>query len=299
MVQQRIKDYAAPANAEDLKDLTNAVTTPAVMVGFRFQVDGPSRMRIEPGTAITHEGIIIVEDENQTEDVENTSNAIDYTVFYSHEDRNISGGVKAELTIQQGLFKPSDIKGVILGYVRYPGGGIPLNQSHFIQAPTLQLSNYVPNRENANWIIPVNNNGYMKTNDTGAVLTLTNVYETAPSSMFLRVRNDNVAPGNGKIELIFPFKVNDIPFSLVQAKMQVDNSVAVNVSLIDTSDVERSLHIGQLQSQPNLFLYNLTIPRETILTANQLCYLKVSIDAPITRQVKIQGVGLTSYNLPV
>lgn len=298
MVQKRIKDYAVPANAEDLKDLINAVTTPAVMVGFRFQVDGPSRMRIEPGTAITHQGIIIVEDENQTEDVANTSNAVDYTVYYSHEDRDISGGVKAELTVQQGLFNTSDIAGVILGYIRYPGGGIPLNQSHFIQPPTLQLSNYIPNRNNVNWVIPINKNGYMTTNASGSALTLTDVYQTSPSSMFLRVKNDQIV-GDGSIDLIFPFKVNDIPFSLVQFKMQIDNSVAVIVSLIDTTNEERALHIGQLQSQPSLFLFNLTIPRETILNANNLCYLKFSISAPVTRQIKLQGVGLSSYNLPV
>ncbi len=299
MVQKRIKDFAAPANAEDLKDLTNALTTPGVMQGFRFQVDGPSRMRIEPGIAITHEGVVVIEDENLFEEIENTSNAVDYTIYYAHEDQNISGGVKAELTVAQGLFSSDDILGVILGYVKYPGGGTPLSQSHFIQAPTAQLSNYTPNRDNVPWTIPINNNGFLKTLETNATLTLNDVYETGPTSVYLRVRNDNIPPGNGQLELTFPFKVDDIPFSLVQFNMQIDNSVAVNVTLVDTSDQVRSLHIGQLQPQPNLFLHNLTIPREAILNPNKLCFLKFSFDVPITRTIKLQGVGLSSYNLPV
>jgi len=299
MVQQRIKDFAAPANAEDLKALVNALTTPAVLQGFLFQVDGPNRMRIEPGTAVTHEGVIIIESENQYENIDSTSNNEDYTVYYSHEDQDISGGVKANLIIANGLFSNDDITGVVLGYIRYPGGGIPLSQSHFVQSPTLQLANYIPNRDNVPWIVPINNTGYLKTLETGAALTLTDVYETGPTNIYLRTRNDNVVPGNGVVELTFPFKVSDLPFSLVQFRMQIDNSVAVNVTIVDTSDVTRNLHIGQLTSQPNFFLFNLTIPREAILTANELCYLKFSLDVPSTRQVKLQGVGLSSYNLLV
>lgn len=299
MVQTRIKDFAAPAYAEDLKSLTSALTTAGVMNGFKFQVDGPSRMRIEPGIAVTHQGIILVEDENQYETIENTSNSVDYTVYYSHVDSQVSGGVKANLRVTPGLFKAEDIEGVILGYVRYPGGGIPLNSAHFIQAPTLQLANYLPSRENVDWIVPINKAGYIKTNETGATLTVTDVFETSPTSVYLRVRNDNVVPGGGQLDLIFPFKVNSIPYSLVQFRMQIDNSVAVNVSLIDTSDTERALHTGQLQSQPSIYLFNLTIPREAILEANKMCYLKFHIDAPITRACKLQGVGLSIYNLPV
>lgn len=299
MVQKRIKDYAAPANAEDLKDLTDAITTPAVLQGFNFQVDGPNRMRIEPGTAVTHQGVLIIENENQFRTIENTTNSVDYTVYYAHEDEDISGGVTAELTVAQGLFPNEDINGVVLGYVRYPGNGVPLSPSHFIEPVTLQLSNFIPNRDNVNWVIPIKGNGFLVRNQTGPALTISDVFDTSPASMYLRVRNDNATPGNGQLDLIFPFKVNDIPFALVQFKMQIDNSVAVNVSLIDTTGEEIDLHIGQLQSQPNLFLHNLFIPREAILQANNLCYIRISLDIPATRKIKLQGIGLSSFNLPV
>ena len=178
MSQLRIQDYGSPVVAQSLKSLIGSITVPGILSGNNFLKDSNTRMRVNPGSCVTGQGVIITEDEIKYLSIDNTSTAVDYTVYYSHTDVNISGGEAATLTLQVGLLTQEVISGCILGYVRYPGGGIPLDQSHFIQPPTLKLGTVIPTTENANWIFPIKNNGYLITYTSGATINITDTWTT-------------------------------------------------------------------------------------------------------------------------
>lgn len=299
MSQRRIQDFGSPIVASSLKTLSNSFAASAVLDGFQFLVDAPDRMAINPGSAITHEGVIIIEDEVKFLDISNTSNAVDYTVFYAHEDQDVSGGVPAVLTIQSGLLTADVVNGVILGYVRYPGGGVPLSAAHFVQAPPLRIGVFQPTRENADWIFLIRNNNYLVTQTSGGTIDITDVFDTSGTKpeMFVRFRNNSAS--SGSVTIVLPFKIKNQPFALTELVIATDINATITPSLIDSDGDVFVLTVTPFSGNPNLILNTVGIPREAVQTPNTLVYLQLEISLAINREAKIQAVGLNEFNLPI
>ena len=299
MTQRRIQDFGSPVVASSLKELAISFGQAAILNGNNFVADAADRVRINPGSAITDQGVIIIEDESKTLTIVNTSVPADYTVFYAHEDQDISGGLPAILTLDSGLLTPSVVSGVILGYIRYPGGAVPLSGTHFIQAPPLKIGTIIPTNNNINWLVPVNNQGYMTTATSGAVLNITNVYDISGTKpeMFIRIRNNDTV--NGQVVLTFPFKVGPLPFALLQIILATDINALVTPSFVDSVGTVTALTTSPFSGEPNLLLKQVVIARDTIQTPNTLVYLQIDFTLAATREVKLQALGLNPFNLPV
>lgn len=306
MSQQRIQDYGSPIVAQSLKSLTGAITTAGILDGNEFIRDASNRVRINPGTCVTHQGVIIVENETKILTISNTSNAADYTIYYLHTDVDISGGVAAELVIQSGLLTAEVVLGCILGYVRYPGGGIPLEQSHFIQPPPLKIGTLTPTRENANWVVPIKGQGYMVTQTSGATINITDTWDsiipvgsTTPRPIvYVRLRNNGIS--TGIVTMTFPFKVSEYPFALLQMILSTDINALVTPIFIDSvgDTGDGPLHTG-FTGQSEFLLKSVSIPRTTVQTANTIVYLQLQISLAVGKEARIQCLGLNAYNLPV
>ncbi len=299
MSQRRIQDYGSPVIAKNLKELILSFTRSSVLSGNEFLVDSPDRMRINPGVAVTHQGVIIIEDEPKYLNVPNTSSAVDYTVYYSHSDSSVSGGISADLVIDTGILTEDVVEGVILGYVRYPGGGVPLSAAYFISPYNKQLGTIDPSKEISNWLVPVNSNQYLITFSSGGTLDLTNTWDTSGSKpeMYLKVRNNALATGT--VTLTFPFKVNNRAFSLLQLFAAADINATITPYFIDSEGTTHTLVVAPITGATTLTLYSYTIPRVSVQNANTLVYLQVIVQCAVGREVKLQAVGLNDYNLPV
>jgi hypothetical protein len=294
--QKRIADYGSPAPASSLKALTSSFVVSARLSGMEFVVDGPNRVRVNPGKAVTHQGVIIEEDEAKTLTITNSSSPADYTILYVHEDADISGGVSAILTIESGLLTSSVVKGVILGYIRYPGGAVPLSTAHFIQPPALRIGDIKPSRENADWVLPLKGVGYLVTSSSGGALNLTDTYDTSPKpTTYLKVRNNGTVTGS--TTLTFPFKVGDRPFALLQMRVGTDINATLTALFIDSAGTITTL--GTLSGQPSIALQQLSIPLSAVQTPNDLVYVQFQMQLAINREIKIQALGLNTFNLPV
>jgi hypothetical protein len=298
MSQKRIQDFGSPVIAKSFKSLTGAITDPGILEGNQFIVDAGDRVRINPGKCITHQGIIIIEDEIKTLNIQNTANARDYTIFYSHVDADISGGMSALLTMDSGLLTADVVAGVILGYVRYPGVGISLDQSHFIQPPLLKIGTITPTKENASWIFPIRYQGYMATSTSGASITLTDTWDISGTKpeMYLKLRNNNLT--SGTVTLTFPFKVGDSSFALLQMIIATDINALVTPMFIDSAGNMFTLS-SAFSAQSDLSLKSVEISRIAEQTPNALVYLQLEVTLAASREAKIQAVGLNTYNLPV
>lgn len=299
MSQKRIEDYGAPVVASSLKILSDSLAgQAAVLSGYDFIADAANRLRINPGVAITHEGVIIIEDEAKTLEVANSSLPVDYTVYYLHEDDEISGGVPATLTLDTGLFTETEINGVILGYVRYPGGAVPLSQSHFVQGVPLQIGVIQPNSENSDWLVPIKSHGYMTTSTSGGTIDLTDTWDISGSQpeMYLKLMNNDTSTGT--VVLTFPFKVQDISYAIVQMTLATDINAIVTPNFIDSDGTVHSLSVTY-SGEPTFNLKTIDIPRDAVQTANTLVYLQIEMSLAVTRQVKLKSLGLNKYNLPI
>lgn len=299
MAQRRIQDFGSPVTAANLKALASAFSGPAVLSGNTFVADGADRLRVNPGSSITDEGVVIIESEPRFLTVPNTSNPVDYTVYYLHNDADISGGIPAELIIDAQLLDNDSIEGVILGYVRYPGGGIPLSSAHFIQEPVVQLGEVSPKEDGGSWHYPIKNSGYLITSTSGAALNITDVFDVSGSQpeMFVRIRNNDTVTGS--TTLTFPFKVGSQPFSRLELVIATEINATVTPLILDSNGDSFSLVTTPLTGDPGLELETLTIPREAIQTPNTTIYLQLQISLFASREVRIQALGLNTFNSPI
>lgn len=298
MSQKRIQDFGSPVVAKSFKLLSGAITNPGILEGNEFVVDAADRLRINPGKCVTGEGIIIIEDEIKLLTIQNTSIPQDYTIYYSHEDADISGGIAAILTMDSGLLTSDLISGCILGYVRYPGGGNPLNQSHFIQPPPLTIGTLIPTRENASWLVPIKSKDYMITSTSGASITLTDTWDLSGSKpeMYLKLRNNNLTSGTNI--LTFPFKVQDSSYGLLQMIIATDINALITPHFIDSAGAVIPLS-SAFTGQSSFLLKSVEIPRTASQIANTLVYVQLEVTLAAAREAKIQALGLNMYSLPV
>jgi hypothetical protein len=299
MTQRRVQDYGTLAEAADIKQILFGLARSTVLEGCRFGVAGNNKMRVFPGIAVTNQGVMIIEDEVLELTVPTSTNAQDYTVYYDHVDQDISGGEPATLRLANGILNPADISGVILGYVKYPGSAVPLSSAFFYQEPEMFLRNFVPNRDNADWIIPLKGNGYLVTNTAGSALTINDYWDSTNLQYSLKLQNNVAGPGNATATFTFPFKVGSFPFALLQAKMTVDLGTTVEFKLIDSLGDLIDITTVPLNPQNNFFLYSYSIPTQAVQNSNDLIYLQMIVNLSSTRMVKLQGLGLSTYSLPI
>lgn len=136
-MQQRYVNFGAPASSANIKAMTRELFAPQVL-RVDLDVAVPDQLVINPHSVVFDSGILLVEDEVRTLTVPTTGGAVDYTVAYEHVDEDLIGGVAADLSLLGGL-QAVIPNGVILGWVRYPGGAVPLDDTMVFTAPQGQV----------------------------------------------------------------------------------------------------------------------------------------------------------------
>lgn len=148
MSQRRFVDFGADANASAIKTMNSTLAAPQVLRATQpfFQAVAPDQLVIRPHAVIFEAGMILDEPETTSFTVPTGFSAADYTVLYEHADEDIIGGVAATYELRGGLV--NDLPGtVVLGWVRYPGGSVPLAASHLFPNRIGQLRPGLMTRE--------------------------------------------------------------------------------------------------------------------------------------------------------
>lgn len=141
MAQQRINIFGSLIDTADLPTMVASLFSPGRFLGCDFEVGGVDLLRVSPGSALLPDGVLIIEDEPKTLVIGNSSFAADYTVLYQLEDSSTLGGSPATLRATAGITKQSSFTdSVVLGWIRYPGGSVPLSSAHFVQPFPLRVS---------------------------------------------------------------------------------------------------------------------------------------------------------------
>jgi hypothetical protein len=141
VAQQRINIYGSLIDTADLPTMVSSLFQPGRYLGCNFEVGGVNRLRVSPGSALLPDGVLIIEDESKELLIGNSSFAADYTIIYQLDDSRILGGSPATLRATAGITRQSAFTdAVVLGWVRYPGGAIPLSEAHFTQPFHLRVS---------------------------------------------------------------------------------------------------------------------------------------------------------------
>lgn len=209
MAQRRFIDFGDTLLAERINEISTAIVEPGVLSGGEFTLFDDSTLSVEANSVML-QTLYLSEDTNTLIAISLTSDAKDYTVVYEHKNTNVLGGVPAQMVLLEGIFEFNELEDtVVLGWVEYPGGSVPLSTDFFIEAPKLQIKN--PTRFPSDTLIPP----YLETihvqdeTPTPGTITQTDQYEPAETKAFLELENTDTV-----IETIvhfFPFVAQITP----------------------------------------------------------------------------------------
>lgn len=140
MAQERKLVFGALIETEDLPIAISNIMAPGRLKGMIMTVGAADLVTLTPGSCLLPDGVIVIEDQDKQLLVSNSSFPADYTLLYQLEDSRVLGGSPAILRILPGILKQVDFTdGCILGWIKYPGGSIPLADSHFIQPASIRV----------------------------------------------------------------------------------------------------------------------------------------------------------------
>ena len=140
MSQRRYVNFGTDADSSKVKAINRSLAAPQVLRADDpfMQAVTPDQLVVQPHTVIFESGIILDEDEQLAFTVPTTFASADYTLAYQHVDEDIIGGTAATVELQTGLFQTLP-DSVILGWVRYQGGSVALDNSMLFPARRGQL----------------------------------------------------------------------------------------------------------------------------------------------------------------
>lgn len=133
MTQERYINFGHPADASGIKTINQQFFAPAVLRANEplLQAVAPDQVLINPHSCVFVDGIVLVETEIHPVTIDTSPASANYTIYYTHEDEDLVGGVAALLHTDSGI-KQSVENGVILGWVIYPGGSVQVDDTMLI-----------------------------------------------------------------------------------------------------------------------------------------------------------------------
>jgi len=204
MAQRRFINFGDTVLASRINEISTAIVAPGVLSGGEFTIFDSSTLSVGPNTVML-QTLLLNEDIATLLPVPLTPDPKDYTVVYEHMNANVLGGVPAQMILLEGIFAFGALEDtVVLGWVQYPGGSVPLDVSFFIEAPKLQITN--PTQFPSDILLPpyLDKIQLQDESPTPGTITQTNQYDKPQTKAFLELENTDTV-----IETI----VHSFPFS--------------------------------------------------------------------------------------
>jgi len=291
--QRRLNIFGDLIDTADLPEMISNIMSPGRLTGNDFIVAASDYMNITPGSCLLPDGVLVIENETKSLVIPNSSLATDYTVIYQLEDTITLGGSPAILRLLSGIKRQEDfLDGTILGWIRYPGGSIPISQSFFIQPSTLRISKradafYYINSCPLNIIRPATS-GWAET------------VEYVLSEACTRFVNTLTVPSSYTIRIPFVVPSAGQPRKLV-TRLLVDFNCLVTFSInLKGTSVTLSPNGGLVSNTGTIITREFDIPLDATLTweAGSTAYIEAVIDSQPSRGTGIAYVGLTLEPTP-
>lgn len=237
MTQIRIWNYGDTFTSNRADTAQGALYEPGVYAGYDIAVTDTDKVELSTGFLLLPSGILVGEDVAIPLILSPLPAAVTtYTITIRHIDSDVIGGAAATYALETGELLPSAVTdGVVIGYIRHPGGAVALDSSFIFPArkvleqaedavaiaPTALLAPFT-----ADWVVDVL--GPNTTESTGF---------TAPLAAFSRIETDGLGPAPPGFETTtarLPVVAQKFrPFDIV-VRAQIDPNSELRVSLTDT-----------------------------------------------------------------
>lgn len=273
MTQKRNIEFGVNVVAEGIQNIVGNLADPGLLSGAETTIATATTIRIAPLSAILGTGILLVEDASQIVTIQNTSAAVDYTVYYSHQIVKTLGGEAAVLQIATGLFTAEQVGGTIVMWVQYPGGSVPVAANMISQPRRTRLGAGTENKRDEVFLPPLTNK-WTQQDKSGDTITQNDRWDATLSRTVMEMQN--AGTGIGDITQLIPMIVRDLPPTKVFIDLQMDTLTSVLVSILDKNGTE---HI------PSDNLIN------SILFNNNASFVEASVIFPVSFVSTIITIG--------
>lgn len=126
-MQKRYYDFNSVMSALATQEAHSALVAPGLLFGAEPLITAEDTITIAPHGVMFASGILLRETEEKEFQINTAGGTQNLSLVYEHENVDLIGGAAATLTLQSGLLQTNDDR-VVLLWVRYPGGGVPLTQ---------------------------------------------------------------------------------------------------------------------------------------------------------------------------
>jgi len=299
MAQRRFINFGDTVLADRINEISTAIVAPGVLSGAEFTLFDASTLSVGPNKVML-QTLLLVEDTSTLVPVPLTSDAKEYTVVYEHMNTNILGGVPAEIILLEGIFAfDALVDTVVLGWITYPGGSVPLDVSFFIEAPKLQISN--PTEFPSDVLLPP----YLDTIHvqdqfpTPGTIAQVDQYEPAQTQAFLELENTDTV-----IETIvhfFPFitKLTPPQRIILEASSELGTSLTAEIVAEDGTVFQATNNT--ISNTSNIFEFRemaILDLDESKFPPNRPYFVSVTSQLNPGRKVFISIVGTNQNFLP-
>jgi len=134
MAQTRIFNYGDTLTQAKMKTAMETLLPALVYEGYELSVATVSSVGAAPGSLLLPNGIIVQESSAVNIPLTFAGGAEDFTLVCTHVDEQLFGGAGATYSAVSG-FLQTYADSTILGWVHYPGGGVPVTDDMIVPAP--------------------------------------------------------------------------------------------------------------------------------------------------------------------
>lgn len=299
MTQRRIWNFGDTFTSEKAAILSAALHSPGVYSGYLPTITDTDSLSLSSGFLMLPSGIVVTESSPiEMRIYPLPAAATNYTLTCRHTDRDLIGGQAALYAVETGLIS-SLPDGVVLAYIKYPGGAVPLSYSHLFPVRGLMSeAEDSPLLVSTKLLAPFLSKSIVSVQ--GANTSLTDTY-LAPRS-FLTVTTDGLGPVPPSFEtttIVIPLSATRFRPVSVVIKAQIDPNSSVLVSLFDTDGNAVTLSGSTLG--PSATFSDSTVNVNSgsgVFTPEDPYTLVISFRTPALDAVNLQSITINYDPLP-
>lgn len=300
MTQIRIWNYGDTFTSYRASTTQLALHSPGVYRGYDLTVTDVDVVTLETGFVLLPSGILVGEDvPTELRFTVLPASATTYSITMRHADADVIGGQAATYAIELGELTTIS-NGIVLGWVRHPGGAVPLDPSFVFSArKVLNEASDNPQLQPVTRLAPFTS--IWAVSALGANSSVVNGF-SAPMSVYTRVQTSALGPVPPAFEsttAVIPFVSTRFrPVSLV-IRAQVDTNCRLLVGLLDTDGNSVTLAGGTINPSVSFVDSTVSVDYSSgVFTDGDLYALTLEFQTPASAGINLQSITLHFDPLP-